>query len=136
MPQPTRPMPADEPTDEPRAKTILICEDEEPLRELIRAVLGPGFRYLEAVDGPEALEHLRTGEPDLVILDLMLPQTSGFEILDAIRAGSTLRTTPVVVVTAWSHVEAAAREAGADQFISKPFEPEELEAAVRRLLDP
>jgi two-component system phosphate regulon response regulator PhoB len=115
-------------------KTILICEDEASLRELVRAVLGPGYRYAEAADGDEALELIRTVAPDLVILDLMLPQVTGFEVLEAIRGDAAIEKMPVVVITAWSHVEAAAQEAGADRFVAKPFEPSELQAAVHELL--
>jgi CheY-like chemotaxis protein len=114
-------------------QTILICEDEPSLRELVRAVLGPGYRYVEAVDGTAALELITAG-PDLVILDLMLPHVSGFEVLAAIRADALLRHTPVVVLTAWSHVQAEAEASGADRFVSKPFQPDELEAVVEELL--
>ncbi len=115
--------------------TILICEDESSLRELVRAVLGPDYRFLEAVDGAEALELAHAERPDLVVLDLMLPEVSGFDVLTAMRDDPALRDTPVVVLTAWSHVRAEAEEKGADRFISKPFEPVELESVVRELLD-
>jgi CheY-like chemotaxis protein len=115
--------------------TILICEDEATLRELVRAVLGPGYHYVEAVDGVEALELVRARKPELVVLDLMLPELSGFDVLDAMRDDPVLTGTPVVVLTAWSHVKAEAEEKGADRFIAKPFEPAELETAVRELLE-
>jgi len=116
------------------AMTILICEDEPSLRELVRAVLGPGYRYVEAVDGGAALDLARSESPDLVILDLMLPKVSGFEVLATIRGDPRLRDTPVVVLTAWSHVQAEAEAIGADRFISKPFQPDELEVVVEELL--
>ena len=115
-------------------KTILICEDEPSLRELVRAVLGPGYRYVEAVDGGAALDLARSESPDLVILDLMLPKVSGFEVLATIRGDPGLRDTPVVVLTAWSHVQAEIEASGADRFVSKPFQPEELETVVRELV--
>lgn len=118
------------------SKTILIVEDEEHLRELVRAVLGPGYRYAEASDGIEALSQLQARTPDLVVLDLMLPQTSGLEVLQAIRRDPETRDTPVVVFTAWAHYEDQAQAAGADRFVSKPFEPAELQAVVRELLEP
>jgi CheY-like chemotaxis protein len=130
---PDRPSPG-APTPEPQGKTILVCEDEPTLRELVQAVLGPRYRYLEAVDGEEALEIARTVTPDLVLLDLMLPGTSGFEVLEAIRSTPALRATPVIVLTAWTHVEPAALAAGADRFVTKPFEPDALEAVVHELL--
>jgi CheY-like chemotaxis protein len=114
--------------------TILICEDEATLRELVQAVLGPEYHYIEAVDGMEALELTRAEKPHLIVLDLMLPEMSGFEVLDAMREDPALSEIPVVVLTAWSHVRAEAEEKGADRFIAKPFEPAELETAVRELL--
>jgi CheY-like chemotaxis protein len=133
MPDPVRRIGAA--ADKEALETILICEDEPSLRELVRAVLGTGYRFLDAVDGVEALELARAEQPDLVVLDLMLPELSGFEVLDALRDDPALRDTPVVVLTAWSHVRAEAEEKGADRFISKPFEPAELETVVRELLD-
>jgi CheY-like chemotaxis protein len=115
-------------------KTILICDDESSLRELVRAVLGPGYSYHEAVDGIEALEVARSLVPDLVVLDLMLPRTSGFQVLEALKDEPVLSATPILVLTAWSHLEAAARAAGADRFVAKPFEPAELAATVKELL--
>jgi CheY-like chemotaxis protein len=118
------------------AKTILIAEDEQHLRELVRAVLGPDYRYGEASDGVEALEQLRLLAPDLLLLDLMLPQTSGLEVLEAMRSDPEMRSTPVVVLTAWAHFADAAQACGADRFVAKPFEPAELQAVVHELLDP
>jgi CheY-like chemotaxis protein len=115
-------------------KTILIAEDEAHLRELVRAVLGPGYRYGEAADGVEALEQLRTLKPDLVLLDLMLPQASGLDVLDAIRADPEFAETGVVILTAWAHFQYEARLAGADRFLLKPFEPTELQDVVREVL--
>ena len=114
--------------------TILICEDEEPLRELIRAALGNGYRYLETADGTEAIELARTEAPDLVVLDVMMPGTSGLEVLAALREGTGTGTIPVVVLTAWTHAQQEALEAGAQRFLSKPFDPDELQAIVDELL--
>jgi CheY-like chemotaxis protein len=129
----SRPLQPVAPAQSPQ-KTILVCEDEPTLRELVQAVLGPGYRYVEAVDGEEALAVAESLVPDLVLLDLMLPGTSGFEVLEAIRAKPALQRTPVIVLTAWTHVEPAALAAGADRFVTKPFEPDALEAIVQELL--
>ena len=117
-------------------KTILICEDEEALRELVRAILGPGYAFAEASRGEEALELARDLQPDLVVLDLMLPGKSGLEVLAELRSDSESGGTPVVVVTAWTHAEEAVLKAGADRFIPKPFEPDVLQATVEELLAP
>jgi CheY-like chemotaxis protein len=115
-------------------KTILICEDEEALRELVRVSLGDGYQFAEAADGVESLELIRELEPDLVVLDLMLPRKSGVEVLADLRRDRSIRNTPVVVITAWTHAQQAAVAAGADRFVAKPFDPDELRAVVGELL--
>ena len=118
----------------PDAATILVCDDDPSLRELVRAVLGERYRFVEAADGTEALVIARELRPDLIVLDVMLPGLSGIEVLEALRADEELRETPVVVITAWSHAEIEAQVAGADRFVSKPFDPDDLSAAVEELL--
>jgi CheY-like chemotaxis protein len=115
-------------------KTILVCDDEPSLRELVRAVLGSNYRFIEVDDGHQALALTRELRPDLLVLDLMLPGLSGLDVLVAIRGDEELRSLPVVVVTAWSHAAANALDAGADRFVAKPFEPDELSLAVEELL--
>lgn len=117
-----------------RPKTVLICEDEETLRELVRVSLGPGYEYVEAIDGVESLELARKLQPDLVILDLMLPRKSGVDVLADLRGDRVIGDTPVVVITAWTHAQEAAVAAGADRFVPKPFDPDELKAVVGELL--
>jgi len=115
-------------------KTILICEDEDALRELVRISLGDAYRFEEAADGVESLDRARELRPDLVILDLMLPRMSGVEVLAELRGDTAIRDTPVVVITAWTHAQQAAVAAGADRFVAKPFDPDELKAVVDELL--
>lgn len=126
----------DEPQPAPdrAAATILVCDDDPSLRELVRAVLGPAYRFAEAADGLEALALARELRPDLVVLDVMLPGLSGIEVLEALRLDEELRSIPVVVITAWSHAELDAQVAGADRFVSKPFDPDQLSRAVEELL--
>ena len=114
--------------------TILVCDDDPSLRELVRAVLGPRYRFVEAADGTEALALAREDRPDLVVLDVMLPGLSGIEVLEELRTDNGLASIPVVVITAWSHAELDAQVAGADRFVSKPFDPDELSTAVEELL--
>ena len=114
--------------------TILVCDDDPSLRELVRAVLGPAYRFIEAADGTEALIAARELEPDLIVLDVMLPGLSGIEVLEEIRRDPQLEDMPVVVITAWSHAEVEAQVAGADRFVSKPFDPDDLSNVVAELL--
>ena len=117
------------------ARSIILVGDDDPsLRELIRAVLGPRYRFVEAADGREVLALARDVRPDLIVLDVMLPGLSGIEVLDELRADAAVSSTPVVVITAWSHAEVDARAAGADRFVSKPFDPDDLSNAVEELL--
>ena len=123
-----------QPNPDPRETTILVGDDDPSLRELIRAVLGPAYEFVEAADGREVLAVARDVHPDLIVLDVMLPGLSGIEVLDELRADPELQATPVVVITAWSHAEVDVWEAGADRFVSKPFDPDELSQAVEELL--
>jgi DNA-binding response OmpR family regulator len=116
------------------AKTVLICEDDSNLRTLVRLALGEGYRFFEAPDGASALELTRKIRPDLIVLDLMLPGRSGFEILADLREGENAET-PVIVISAWAHSDEAAYEAGANRFVAKPFDPDELRNAAVELLE-
>jgi DNA-binding response OmpR family regulator len=117
--------------------TILVCDDDEPLRELMKVTLGAGYRFVEAADGEIALAELAQERPDLVLLDVMLPGYSGLDVLQAMRSDDELRDVPVIVVSAWQTPQdrEAAVAAGADGFLAKPFELEELSSAVRTLLE-
>ncbi len=114
--------------------TILVCDDDPSLRELVRAVLGSNYRFIEAADGTEALTAARELAPDLIVLDVMLPGLSGIEVLETIRSDEKLKDMLVVVITAWSHAEVEAQVAGADRFVPKPFDPDELSNVVAELL--
>ena len=116
------------------AKTVLICEDDSSLRTLVRLALGEDYRFFEAPDGPSALELARSIRPDLIVLDLMLPGRSGFDVLSDLRRGEDADT-PVIVISAWAHSDEAAVEAGADRFVAKPFDPDELRDAAVELLE-
>lgn len=114
--------------------TILVCEDESSLRELIRISLGDGYHVVEAVSGDEALERAAARRPDLVILDLMLPGIGGLDVLAALRVDPRTAGVPVAVVSAWSGVEGEALAAGANRFVPKPFDPGALRSLVEELL--
>jgi CheY-like chemotaxis protein len=115
-------------------KTILICDDEPALRELVRATLSDGYRFAEASDGLLALELAHELEPDAVILDLMLPKLGGLEVLAQLQADDQLRTVPVLVITAWNETREDVLAAGASDFVTKPFDPDVLRTAVEGLL--
>jgi len=114
--------------------TVLICDDEPSLRELIRISLDGPYRFVEADDGVESLELARRVRPDVVILDMMMPRMSGLEVLSAIRKDRDLADTRVIVLTAQPGTREQALDAGADVVMVKPFEPEQIAAAVQEVL--
>jgi CheY-like chemotaxis protein len=114
--------------------TVLICDDEPSLRELIRVSLDGGYQFLEADDGEQSLELARRARPDVVILDMMMPRRSGLEVLTAIRKDKNLAETRVIVLTAQPFARDEALREGADIVMVKPFEPEQITAAVEEVL--
>ena len=114
--------------------TVLICDDEPSLRELIRISLDGPYRFVEADDGESSLELARRERPDVVILDMMMPRRSGLEVLTALRADDELVDTPVIVLTAQPATREEALGAGANLVMVKPFEPEAIAAAVEEVL--
>jgi CheY-like chemotaxis protein len=114
--------------------TVLICDDEPSIRELIRISLDGPYDFVEADDGVESLELARRVRPDVVILDMMMPRMTGLEVLSAIRQEEELKAIPVVVLTAQPNTREQAIDAGADVVMVKPFEPQQIAAAVREVL--
>ncbi len=115
--------------------TILVVDDEPRIREVVAAYLRrEGHTILEAGDGDAALEGARTERPHLVVLDVMLPGRSGFDVLRALRADGL--DAPVILLTARDEVvdRVAGLEIGADDYVTKPFEPRELVARVGAIL--
>jgi two-component system response regulator MtrA len=113
---------------------ILLVEDDSSIREVTALGLGAaGFGVTTAADGAEALERWRADQPDLVLLDVMLPKLDGLEVLRAIRREAT---TPVVMLTARADTidVVVGLESGADDYVRKPFEMPELVARVRAAL--
>jgi two-component system, OmpR family, phosphate regulon response regulator PhoB len=115
---------------------ILVVDDEPPLRELVVVTLGDAFVCEEVDNGEEALARLNADHYDLVMLDVMMPGTSGTDVLRRMRADADLRDVPVIVMSAWQSPQdvASALEAGADRFLAKPFRIDELGSMVRGLV--
>lgn len=115
-------------------KTILMVDDEEKIREVVISYLAKdGFKTMEAASGKEALEHVRGGNVDLVILDLMLPDVSGEEVCRSIRQFSSV---PVIMLTAKVGEDDRVHglTLGADDYVLKPFSPRELLARVKAIM--
>jgi two-component system, OmpR family, response regulator len=115
--------------------SILIVEDEEKIARVLELELEyEGYAVLKVIDGLEALEAYRTGSWDLILLDVMLPGISGIELLRRIRKNDLL--TPVILLTAKSSVgdKVSGLDLGANDYITKPFQIEELLARIRAAL--
>jgi type II secretory ATPase GspE/PulE/Tfp pilus assembly ATPase PilB-like protein len=119
-------------------KTVLIVEDEEPLRRVLRDLLErDGFHVLEASNGVQALDQIDRGAPDVVVLDLNLPQLDGFGVLSRLRSRPATAHLPVIILTAQGDEDSEVRvlESGADDFLTKPFRPRALSARLHTLLN-
>jgi two-component system phosphate regulon response regulator PhoB len=119
------------------AATILIVEDETDLSELMRYNLeAEGFRVMGAESGDEAVERIRDGVPDLILLDWMLPGLSGIELCRRWRAREETARTPIIMITARGEEEERVRglATGADDYVVKPFSIPELLARINALL--
>ncbi len=113
-------------------KTVLIVEDEQSIVDILSYILTKeGYDTLEALDGPTGLQLALEQNPDLVLLDLMLPKMDGFEVCERIRAAGSM--VPIVMLTAREEEDDKVRglELGADDYIIKPFKNRELVARVK-----
>ncbi len=112
-------------------KKILVVDDEKRIVEIIKAYLErEGYEVVAAYDGNTAIELARSQSPDLIILDLMLPQISGWDVCRILRKDSDV---PIIMVTARDEVtdKIVGLEIGADDYLSKPFDTKELVARVK-----
>jgi two-component system phosphate regulon response regulator PhoB len=116
---------------------VLVVEDEEPLALLLRYNLeAEGFRVISAESGDEAVERIRDGVPDLILLDWMLPGLSGIELTRRWRSRDETARTPIIMITARGEEEERVRGLanGADDYVVKPFSMPELVARIQALL--
>ena len=115
-------------------KKILVVDDKQELRTLLKSYLTQeGFEVVTAADGREALFVARDGKPDLIILDLMMPEMGGYDFM---RAYNREADTPIIILTARleENDKVLGLELGADDYVTKPFSPRELTARVRAVL--
>jgi two-component system alkaline phosphatase synthesis response regulator PhoP len=116
---------------------VLIADDNPQILELLEAYLEPlGVRVLLAADGEATLAAVERDQPDLILLDVMMPKRSGFEVCRLLKEDRRYRDIPIIMVTALNEAGdiERARECGADDFLSKPVNKIELLARVQNLL--
>lgn len=122
------------PDDQFKNKKVLVVDDEERMARFIRLNLEhDGFQVVETYKGMQAVQALRDAMPDVVLLDVMLPDVDGFEVLEMIREVSNV---PVIMLTAKSEEDDRVKglELGADDYVTKPFSPRELVSRVKAVL--
>ena len=126
-----------EPRKPPSESKVLIVDDNEQNVELLEAYLADvGYQVAKAYDGDEALEAVAKDPPDLILLDIMMPRVSGFEVCRKLKADEATRPIPIVMVTALNELQDIEKgvDAGTDDFLTKPVNKLELLARVKSLL--
>lgn len=119
---------------------ILIVDDETHIRILLEESLAEledeGVHLISAGNGREALEHIRAHHPALVLLDVMMPEISGYDVCQAVRNDSTLNDVHIIMLTAKGQEADRVRglEAGANEYVTKPFDPDEMLQRARTVL--
>jgi phosphate regulon transcriptional regulator PhoB len=119
------------------SQEVLVVDDEPDIRNLVVLHLArDGFRCRTAANGPEALRAVKSGAPDLIVLDLMLPDMDGLEVCRRLRSDPASAAIPIVMLTAKTDEvdRVVGLEIGADDYVVKPFSPKELVARVRAVL--
>jgi len=119
------------------AKTILVVDDEAPIRDMLRVALEMAeYNVVEAADAQEAHGIIIDAKPDLVLLDWMMPGTSGMELARRLKRDDVTKDTPIVMLTAKGEEDNKVQglEVGADDYITKPFSPRELVARLKAVL--
>ena len=134
---PRKNMPADPSNTSDGQCTILIVDDFDDTRLLMRTWLEKkGYRVVEAENGNEAVSEAQRRSPDLIIMDVEMPELDGLSATRKIRGLENLRQVPIVAVSAYGadQFRADALAAGCDEYVSTPFEPDELEKLIRSLI--
>jgi DNA-binding response OmpR family regulator len=120
------------------ASRVLVADDERDMLELVAFRLErSGYEIVRANDGEEALRFALEQRPDLAVLDVMMPKLNGYDVTREIRRHEQTRTMPVILLTARAQEADVTRcfEAGADDYLKKPFSPQEVGARVQAILD-
>lgn len=118
------------------ARKILTCDDEKHIVRLIQVNLErAGYEVVTAYNGAECLEAVAADKPDLIVLDVMMPEMSGFEVLEKLKSSDDTKDIPVIMLTARAQDADVLRgwQSGVETYLTKPFNPMELIAFVKRI---
>lgn len=119
------------------SQAILVIEDQEDSLRILRDLLkSSGYKVIEAVNGAEGVTAAETHQPDLILMDIQLPDFDGYEATRRIKSKPTLRAIPIIAVTSYalSGDDVKAFDAGCDAYVSKPFSPRALLTKIREFL--
>lgn len=119
------------------SRSVLVVDDEPMARTLLRLMLvRAGFDVVEAEDGFDALDKLKDGSPDVMILDVMMPGIDGFSVCETVRAAPRTAELPIIMLSAKTDLESVNKglQLGANKYLTKPISPEELTRQVRDVL--
>jgi CheY-like chemotaxis protein len=121
-----------------KQRTVIVVDDHAAVRELCRLGLeAAGVRVIEAADGAEAMERIRRDRPDLILLDIMMPRLSGWEVAAELLNEPSMNEIPIIFISALTglHERKRASELGAFDYLTKPLDPAELAKSVTEALD-
>jgi len=124
----------------PEPRTVLVAEDSAAVRNILAFLLrGRGYAVIECADGREALDRARADHPDVVLLDVMMPGITGFDVCQALKADPATRAIPVMILTSVTQGTGKSDEhwknlAGADDFMTKPFKAVDILERIGRLV--
>lgn len=123
-----------------KAKSIMVVDDDFDCRTLVRTVLsGSGYNVIQCSDGAEAVKTLEFSRPDLLILDIMMPKMSGYDVVAHMKMRPETQNIPIIMLTAKGDPEDMMKgysEFAVDYYIPKPFTPKQLVAGVEMVLNP
>jgi DNA-binding response OmpR family regulator len=118
-----------------RNKKVMVCDDDRGILDLIELIMeDAGFLVISEINSLNAISRIEKEKPDLLILDIWMPVLSGDQVLKSIKASSSIVNLPVIMYSASTEGESIAKVAGADDYIAKPFDLDELVNKVNRLM--
>jgi len=118
-----------------RKNTVLICDDDEGIVDITKMILQEkGYQVETVLNSFDIYSKIKQHKPDLILLDLWMPNLRGEEIIESLKKDKDTNKIPVIVLSAYRHTASVSRKCGADDFITKPFDINDLEKIVKKYL--